>query len=370
MTFSSSWPACSFSGWPYIAMSESGCCHGPNPLPTGWRSATLALVLDKPGVDERLLTAEVADAWATNLVDLEFMPVGLDGQAWAYRIVTAEGRRYFLKLRRGQFTQAAVLLPGFLRAQGIGQVVAPIERPTGATGHQWGDYQLLLYPFHEGGSLWSRGLTDRQWVEYGEFLGRLHAVTPSADIAAVLRVETYQSTANERLRALGAQAADSEALGAFWERYGPALHRLSDTVDELAARVTTAEHVICHADIHPGNLLAESDGPLYVVDWDAPILAPRERDLMFVYSHDFGDHPINEHRAELFRRGYGPAEPDQTLLGYYRSERHLDDVASFLAGVLNPDAGAESRANDLHWLTRIAAAVADPNYAASCCRLA
>jgi len=328
------------------------------------QSVTLASVIDKPGADERLLVAEVADAWAMDLVDLVFMPVGLDGQAWAYRIVTAAGRHYFLKLRRGQFTQAAVLLPGFLRAQGIGQVVAPIDRPTGAIVHQWGDYQLLLYPFHDGGSLWSCGLTDRQWVEYGEFLGRLHAAAPSADIAAVLPMESYQSTANGRLRALGAQAAQSEALGAFWERYGPALDRLSDTVDDLAARVTAADHVICHADIHPGNLLAESDGPLHVVDWDAPILAPRERDLMFIYSQNFGDHPINAHRAELFRRGYGPLEPDQTLLSYYRSERDLDDVATFLASILNPDASAESRANDLHWLTRIAVAVADPSYAA------
>ncbi len=123
------------------------------------------------------------------------------------------------------------------------------------------------------------------------------------------------------------------------------------------------QHVICHADIHSGNLIADGDGPLHVVDWDAPILAPRERDLMFVYSTDFGDHPINAHRAELFREGYGPLEPDPVLLSYYRSERHLDDVAAFLAGILSPEASAESRANDLHWLTRIAEAVADPGYA-------
>ena len=62
----------------------------------------------------------------------------------------------------------------------------------------------------------ARGLTDRQWIEYGEFLGRLHEVTPSAELAAVLPVETYRSTAGERLRTLGEQAAASDALGAFW----------------------------------------------------------------------------------------------------------------------------------------------------------
>ena len=318
-------------------------------------------MIDKPDIDERTLAVEVAAAWSVDVVDLVFMPVGLDGQAWAYRVETSGGGRYFLKVRRGDFTPAAVLLPSFLRAQGLRQVVAPLDH--GGAGHGFGDYRLLLYPFHDGGSLWGRGLADRQWVEYGDFLGRLHRVTPSAEVAAVLPAETYRSSAGERLRPFGGQAASSEVLGAFWKRYGAALHRLAESVDDLASRVTPGRHVICHADIHPGNLIADGDGPLHVVDWDAPILAPRERDLMFVHSTDFGDHPINARRAELFREGYGALEPDPVLLSYYRNERHLDDVTAFLGSILDPEASAESRANDLHWLTRIAEAVADPGHA-------
>lgn len=320
-------------------------------------------MIDKPGVDERLLAAEVATAWAVDVADLVFLPVGLDGQAWAYRVDTSDGGRWFLKLRRGEFTPAAVLLPGFLRAHGVRQVVAPVDRPDGGAAHRFGHYHLLLYPYREGGSLWSRGLTDRQWIEYGEFLAHLHTVSPSPEIAAVLPTETYRSSAGERLRALGGQAATSASLGDFWNRYGDPLHRLAETVDELAARVPPAPHVICHADIHPGNLIADGDGPLHVVDWDAPILAPPERDLMFVHSRDFGDHPVDARRAALFRQGYGPVEPEPALLSYYRAERHLDDVAAFLAGVLDPGASAEARANDRHWLTRIAETVADPGYA-------
>ena len=319
-------------------------------------------MLDKPDVDERSLAAEVAAAWAVDVAALVFMPVGLDGHAWAYRVDTPDGDRYFLKVRHGEFTPAAVLLPGFLRRRGVRQVVAPIDRPDGGAGHEFGDHQLLLYPFRDGGDRWDRGLTDRQWIEYGEFLGRLHAITPSADLAAVLPVETYRSRAGERLRTLGGRAAASAVLGAFWARYGAALHRLSETVDDLASRVPDARHVICHADIHPGNLIAEDDGPLHVVDWDAPILAPRERDLMFVHSRDFGAHPVNARRAELFRQGYGRTEPDQTLLSYYRRERYLDDIVEFLDSILDPGASPEARANDLHWLTRIAETVAAPDH--------
>jgi spectinomycin phosphotransferase len=310
-------------------------------------------VLDEPGVDTRLLAAEVAAAWAIEVTALVFLPAGLDGRAWAYRVDTVGGRRFFLKLRLGEFAPGAVLLPGFLRARGVRQAVAPI----GGTGHRFGDYRLLLYPFHDGGSLWSRGLTDPQWIEYGAFLRDLHAVTPSAHVASVLPVDTCQPVAGGRLRALAARAGASDTLGSFWRRYGAALLRLAETADELAARVRPAGHVICHADIHPGNMIADGGGPLHVVDWDAPVLAARERDLMFVYSRDFGDHPIDARRAGLFRRGYGPREPDETLLSFYRAERRLDDVASFLDSILDPGASPEARAEDLHWLTRIARAV-------------
>ena len=89
-------------------------------------------MIDRPGVDEPLLAAEVAAAWALSVADLVFLPVGLDGNAWAYRVDTTGGARYFLKLRRGEFTGAAVALPGFLRARGLRQVVAPLAPPGGS----------------------------------------------------------------------------------------------------------------------------------------------------------------------------------------------------------------------------------------------
>ena len=54
-----------------------------------------------------------------------------------------------------------------------------------------------------------------------------------------------------------------------------------------AARLAGRSHsdprrwVLCHADLHAGNVLVEPDGGLVIIDWDTATLAPRERDLMF-----------------------------------------------------------------------------------------
>jgi hypothetical protein len=43
-----------------------------------------------------------------------------------------------------------------------------------------------------------------------------------------------------------------------------------------------AGFVLCHGDVHIANVLIDAVGRLLIVDWDQPVLAPRERDLMFV----------------------------------------------------------------------------------------
>ena len=266
-------------------------------------------MIDKPGVDERLLAAEVAAAWAVTIVDLVFMPVGLDGHAWAYRVDASDGERYFLKLRRGTFTRAAVLLPGFLRAQASGRSWHPstcrtVEPVTGSGSTSCCSTRSTTAAACGGAAspTASGASTASSWV----------ACTPSR--RAQTSPPSCRSRPTDRTLASGCgpsagrlrRARPSARSG---HRYGAALHRLAETVDELASRVTHARTSSATPTSIPGNLIADDDGPLHVVDWDAPILAPRERDLMFIYSQDFGDHPIDAHRAELFRRGYGPLEP-------------------------------------------------------------
>lgn len=46
--------------------------------------------------------------------------------------------------------------------------------------------------------------------------------------------------------------------------------------------VAALDFVLCHADFHDANLLIDPTGRLFIVDWDEIILAPKERDLVFV----------------------------------------------------------------------------------------
>jgi spectinomycin phosphotransferase len=79
-----------------------------------------------------------------------------------------------------------------------------------------------------------------------------------------------------------------------------------------------------------------------MIDWDDPILAPKERDLMFVGAGIGG--VWNKAREEaLFFEGYGRTEIDPIAMAYYRYERIIQDIAIYCQQILLTDEGGEDR---------------------------
>lgn len=108
--------------------------------------------------------------------------------------------------------------------------------------------------------------------------------------------------------------------------------------------------VLCHSDLHAGNAVIDSNDRLYIVDWDQPIFAPKERDLMYPGGAQgfIGRSPQEEER--LFYEGYGPVEVDAAAVAYYRFERIVEDLALYGEDLLLTDAGGADRARALRYV--------------------
>jgi spectinomycin phosphotransferase len=59
--------------------------------------------------------------------------------------------------------------------------------------------------------------------------------------------------------------------------------------------------VLCHGDPHLGNLLHEGADVVSLVDWDDVVLAPRERDIMFLRGGVLAALPVTAEREALTR---------------------------------------------------------------------
>jgi spectinomycin phosphotransferase len=316
-------------------------------------------MLEKPDLEEDWIAAGLLRAYGVRAAAVEFLPLGADQWTAVYRVSADSGVVYFLKLRRGVFDPNSVTLPRFLREKGIDVIIAPLRTITGQPWAELGTDAMILYPYVEGRNGFELVLSDRHWVEIGRALRKLHTVELPAEIGGLVKRETYAPRYRsalwrllERVAAQDVPGTDSlvESLVAFLDDKWTLIDDLVRRADRLA-RVLQAQprdFVLCHSDVHAGNVLVATDGTLYIVDWDDPILAPKERDLMFAGgAQGFAGRSPEEEEA-LFYRGYGPVEVDAVALAYYRYERIVVDIALFAEDVLSalPAEAAEPGGED------------------------
>jgi spectinomycin phosphotransferase len=107
--------------------------------------------------------------------------------------------------------------------------------------------------------------------------------------------------------------------------------------------------IVCHSDIHAGNLLLTPAGKLYIVDWDEPILAPKERDLMYIGGGLLASGLSPQEEEARFYPSYGHPQIDAAALAYYRYERIIQDIAAYGEQLLLSDEGDEDRAQSLYY---------------------
>jgi spectinomycin phosphotransferase len=311
-------------------------------------------MLEKPNLPDEKIIACLRDEYGIHTVDLIFLPLGADMNTAVYR--AAADKAYFVKLRRGNFDEGAVLIPKILHEQGVSDVIPPLPTVSNQLWAELDEYKLTVSPFVEGRNGWEQPLTDHQWMMFGRALKGLHTAIIPADVLKRVPQETFSSLWRQRVTMFQVMAEedtfdDSVAaeLADFLNRKRDVVSDLVHRADQLSAVVQsqTLENFLCHADIHLGNLLITQDGKLYIVDWDTLIRAPKERDLMFI-GGGVGSYYSDEER--LFYEGYGQTPINQTALAYYRFERIVQDIAAYCEQLLLTDEGGDDRAEGLRQL--------------------
>ncbi len=316
-------------------------------------------MLTKPDLPDATLSAGLLEAFGLTAARLVFLPLGGDLGTAVYRVEAADGASYFCKLRRGAFDPTTVELPSYLSDSGISEIIPPMVTTSGTLYATLDDFSVIVYPFVTGTEGYDVELSESQWARFGGAMRRLHTMPVPATMAARIDRETYAPEWRERCRRMMNRLAGTLPDDALIRELAALLR---PRMDEILAAVNRAEtlaqlmaagereFVLCHTDIHPGNLLIDPEGTLYIVDWDYPMLAPRERDLMFIGGGQ-GFLPDDAAReVRLFYRGYGEWPPDPLALTYYRYERGLTDLTVEGERILSAAVSDDDRAQALEYL--------------------
>jgi spectinomycin phosphotransferase len=312
-------------------------------------------MLEKPPVADERIVACLRAHYRVEVANLEFLPVGYDHTAWVYRVTATGGQRYFLKLRRGAASAGGAAVADYLKEHGIPEVVAPLTTSTGQLFAPLEDYTLLLYPWIEGrtGARAEGGLSAAQWVAYGALVERIHATRLPEALATAIPTEDFVLRHNwgdfvrqfsQTILRSAYQNPHKRKFAALWHAHADEIIGVVEQAEAIGhlLRRQHVEFVLCHADIHTANLLVTPDGSLFIIDWDQPMLAPKECDLMFIVTAD--TQPSRE--ETLFVVGYGAVEVDALALAYYRFEWCVQEFADFAKRVfLLNDVGDTTRAD-------------------------
>lgn len=314
-------------------------------------------MLEKPDLNEALLAQSVEKAYGIVATKLEFLPLGADYDTAVYRVHELDGGTYFLKLRRGELFQPALIVPRMLADRVPGTVIPPIVLADGALSIKFDEFSLSMYPFVAGVDGFQSSLNRAQWSAVASLLRGLHSLPVPTDVQAALPVETFADTARSevrsiltRLDALTPPDTYAAALMDSLRERQPVIEHLVDRASQISLVLNRRQLplVLCHGDIHAGNVLIDAEGNLMVVDWDTLVLAPRERDLMFIGA-GIGDTWRTEWESATFYAIYGRAATDQHAIAYFRMERVIEDVRAFSEQLLNDAQGGEDRAQALRY---------------------
>ena len=179
------------------------------------------------------------------------------------------------------------------------------------------------------------------WVEFGSALKWLHTTKPTPELLRQIKRETFIPKQLEYAKELHVQvkACDyddsfQKELAEFWVENYETIATILERTEALSKQMqeTDLKFVLCHADIHTANLLLSDDDKICIVDWDETLLAPKERDLLFIIGSIFND--TSDGRWErLFFEGYGETEVDPLALAYYRYDWCVEDIGEFAEDV-------------------------------------
>jgi spectinomycin phosphotransferase len=313
---------------------------------------------EDPGLDVDKISASLEAHYGLRVTSATFLPIGYDPNAAVYEIVSRDGNAYFLKVRFGSVHEPSLLVPRALIDLGIPNILAPLRTRSSSLWCLLGgypDYTIVLYPFLRGESAMVAGLSDDQWQEFGSTLGEVHASRLGESLRGRLPVETFSLPSAASVRRLLAlvdetdfEGAAAARLAAFLRGHDEQIRRILDRAEALGGSLRSKgfEYVLCHADIHTANVLVGDDGRIHLIDWDGPLIAPRERDLLFVVGSRIA-RMVEPREEALFFEGYGPVEIDPDALVYYRYERIIEDIGAFGKSVfLDPSFGERAKAEE------------------------
>lgn len=246
-------------------------------------------VLTESKIDKTLLKKVIHEKFGISIICLTLVPKWGTGRA--YVVESSKHANFFLKIYSdNSIPDSAFRFAHDLYAKaGITKITHPVATSDGQMRIQFGDFHIALFDLISGTTAEQHKLTERQLERLGELLARIHQSKTMIGEYSVR--ELFEIPFRDRLVTIfddmskisGNSTQYKTQLKFFLEQHRKKFMEELETLSEVQRKVRrkNLEFVNCHGEPSPGNVLSSDSGEVYLLDWDDPIFAPKEKDLLF-----------------------------------------------------------------------------------------
>jgi spectinomycin phosphotransferase len=303
-------------------------------------------------IDLEKISEIIQTEYEISVSSISQLNIGFDQNTTVFKLFSNEGRTFFLKIRSENFTKTSLTVPAFIsdniNSPNIINIVKTTDRKLYVKRTP---LYFMIFPFINGQSGWDISLTRDQFVDFGKFMHRMHSMKFPMEYTKMIPKERYDSNYRESVRRHLNNIDDNiynnpviiDFMNVFQGKKDIIL-RILDYLEGSVNEIKTKKQkmCLCHGDIHAGNILIGQNN-FYIVDWDTIIIAPREKDLMFI-GGGIGNKWNKPEEIEYFYYGYDKeTEIDKNLIKYYRCERIIQDIYEFYNQIVNKGTEDEER---------------------------
>lgn len=243
-----------------------------------------------------------------------------------------------------------------LSAQGIlPDIPCPLQTLAGALSLKIGACELVITNFIEGELVGFGDLPEVILTNLAEKIGILHGSSAKLEFEflfiegfdIVFELDLLRSF--DTLSGLPEDATPGQK--SLQEIILPRKTQLTTDLELLKELQTYARNspktkVVCHTDLHGGNLMTDAQGTLHILDWENAMIAPPEHDLFFFA----GEGGFWELFWPHYTRQFPTASIDPELLRFYFYRRALEDIADFIFRILRRENNPERDQQEIDWM--------------------
>lgn len=244
-------------------------------------------MIAEPNIDKLHLKQVLENEFGFSVESIEFNP---KGEASLSYLVYSGGKIFFLKIYDTSSVDERIFrfMSELYEICGIKNIVHPIKTKANKLSISLGKNILVLFEYIKGNTWAEKQLSKEKFEKLGKILAQIHLSKNKIGAYPVKEDFTNPFTNNFKniysaMKKFDNPSIYQKELIEIYKKYEDKFIREFEELEATGNKLKKSnnEFVNCHGEPSPGNVMVSESGEIYLVDWDSPLFAPKEKDLLF-----------------------------------------------------------------------------------------